>query len=204
MIKRIAVTVLVVTLTMLGAPAFAYSGKATAGSGNRANSSAAEYSDWWNASAGGWGEARYVRKQITRAQDEAFLTSAAVGLYDGGSDALQNGNQSEARQDFAKAMEALNHAGFKPVEENTSWANYIAAGPDRVYWNEYRKLKGEIDQARSRGMDVGDAEDLLSMGEEGLLNGQIYQAELYFKKTEHALSSAGFKTASAKKGLGHT
>ncbi|GEM_PF-6801353 len=191
----------IAAFAIIGAPAFAYCGSQEAG--NKANhaasdSFAVDYSDWWNASSGGWGEACQVRSEITRAQAEAFIVTNAVSFYNAGRDALLNGNQNEARRDFAKAREALKDDGFVPVEKNASWADYSeVGGGHRVYWTEYRRLSREIDEARAGGIQVGDAQNFLAMGQEALLNGSTYQAQLYFSKTDHALRNAGFKRADA-------
>jgi hypothetical protein len=163
----------------------------------------------------GWTEARQIRRDIGQAQSEGIDVSDAQYYANRGREALQNGNQAQARNYFNKARNSLSASGYSMAEnasQGSNWENYNTENSNsgnynqgsysentgnQASWSQERQVKREINDARAQGLDVSDAQYFARRGRQALQNGNRDQAETYFDQAETALQDAGFQTNQA-------
>jgi hypothetical protein len=175
-------------------------------------------------STSAWNQEQQIRADIDKARSEGIDVADPQYYENRGRQALENGDTTTAQNYFNKARAELGASGLPVAGETSAnqrneWgdntANSNAEGynnegqhPERYNtgsyagfsgangsgWSEGRQVSREIDQARSQGIDVSDAQYFEQRGHQALENGNSDKAATYFDEAESALQDAGFQT----------
>jgi len=184
---------------------------------NSGNYQSGNYSEE-NYSAGssgqpGWDQAQALRSDIDQARAQGIDVSGAQDWARRGRQALRNGDRQEALNDFDRARNSLNASGFQNSSNTgmrSNWGNssqwgtsaatgnWNAANANQPGWSQAHQLKRDINEARTQGIDVSDAQYFDQRGRRALRNGDTSTAAAYFDKAENALQEAGFHSAQAR------